>query len=194
MKKIFLGAIAIMISVILIGCGDSKKASEACDNFFSDYKNMELQKANNYVEGGGLLEKSIKQFEDCDSVRKSAINYWSGKISYKILETKKENGNYVVKTEITALNGVDIYNHYMSNVQSLNFNEKTLNGDMLNGENIGGDLDNAFITAIENQTIPLKTTTVSVIVKEDSGTYKIQNDKEVLTAILGGLDPDELTD
>ena len=82
----------------------------------------------------------------------------------------------------------------MNNVSSLDFGEKILNNDVLNGENINGDLDNAFITALENQTIPLKTTTVDVIVKDDNGKFKIQNDKEVLTAILGGLDPSEITD
>lgn len=194
MKKVILSIFIVACSLFLIGCGDTKKASEAVDNFFSDYKNMNLQKANEYVEGGGLLEKSIKAFEDYDSARKSALNYWGEKMNYKILSTKKENGEYVVKTEVTALSGVDIYNHYMNNVSSLDFGEKILNNDVLNGENINGDLDNAFITALENQTIPLKTTTVDVIVKDDNGKFKIQNDKEVLTAILGGLDPSEITD
>ncbi|WP_338631169.1 hypothetical protein [Clostridium baratii] len=194
MKKVILSIFIVACSIFLIGCGDTKKASETVDNFFSDYKNMNLQKANEYVEGGGLLEKSIKAFEDYDSARKSALNYWGGKMNYKILSTKKENGEYVVKTEVTALSGVDIYNHYMNNVSSLDFGEKILNNDVLNGENINGDLDNAFITALENQTIPLKTTTVDVIVKDDNGKLKIQNDKEVLTAILGGLDPSEITD
>ena len=52
------------------------------------------------------------------------------------------------------------------------------------------DFDNAFITAIENQTNEMVTTNVTVVLKKDNGKWKIQNDKEVLQAMLGGLNPE----
>ena len=83
-----------------------------------------------------------------------------------------------------------IYDEYMQNVKSLGISQATLNDNTMDGDAVGGDFDNAFITAIENQTNEMVTTNVTVVLKKDNGKWKIQNDKEVLQAMLGGLNPE----
>ncbi|MBY0753826.1 DUF4878 domain-containing protein [Clostridium sardiniense] len=192
MKKIILVLVAIFMSVFLISCGGKTEAKDSVKDFFSAYQNMDLSKANEYVEDGGLLQKSIKQFEDYDKSRIEALKYWSSKLNYKILDSEEKDKESKVKVEVTALNGSQIYNEYMQNVQSLRINEATLNNESVDGDAVGSDFDKAFITALENQTNSLITTDVTVILKKEDGKWKIQNDKEVLQAILGGLNPDQI--
>lgn len=194
MKKIILPLIAIFMMVSLVGCGSKTKAENSVKDFFNSYEKMDLKKADEYVEDGGLLKKSILKFENYNQNRQEALKYWSSKISYKILSSKKDGKEVDVETEVTALNGTYIYNNYMQNVQSLNFNENTLNGNGLNGDDVGNNFDKAFISALENQGTPMSTNKVVVKVKNEDGKWKIQNDKEVLQAILGGLNPEQILD
>ncbi|MBM7833766.1 DUF4878 domain-containing protein [Clostridium sardiniense] len=192
MKKIVLVLVAIFMSVFLVSCGGKTEVKDSVKDFFSAYQNMDLSKANEYVEDGGLLQKSIKQFEDYDKSRIEALKYWSSKLNYKILDSEEKDKEAKVKVEVTALNGSQIYNEYMKNVQSLRINEATLNNESVDGDAVGSDFDKAFITALENQTNSLITTDLTVILKKEDGKWKIQNDKEVLQAILGGLNPDQI--
>ncbi len=192
MKKIILALATIFMAISLVSCGGSTEAKDNVKNFFSAYKDMNLNKANEYVEDGGLLQKSIKQFEDYDKNRIEALKYWSSKLNYKILDTEEKNKEAKVKVEVTALNGSEIYNEYMQNVQSLRINESTLNNEAIDGDAVGSDFDKAFITALENQSNSLITTDVTIVLKKKDGKWKIQNDKEVLQAILGGLNPEQI--
>lgn len=192
MKKIVLVLVAIFMSAFLVSCGEKTEAKDSVKDFFSSYQNMDLGKADEYVEDGGLLKKSIKQFEDYDKSRIESLKYWSSKLNYKILDSEEKDKEAKVKVEVTALNGSQIYNEYMQNVQSLKINETTLNDDDTDGNAVGSDFDKAFITALENQTNSLITTDVTVILKKEDGKWKVQNDKEVLQAILGGLNPEQI--
>ncbi len=194
MKKIILPLIAIFMMVSLVGCGSKTKAENSVKDFFNSYEKMDLNKADEYVEDGGLLKKSILKFESYNQNRQEALKYWSGKISYKILNSKEDGKEIDVETEVTALNGTYIYNNYMQDVKSLNFNENALNGNGLNGDDIGNNFDKAFISALENQSTPMITTKVVIKLKNEDGKWKIQNDKEVLQAILGGLNPEQILD
>lgn len=192
MKKIILALATIFMTISLVSCGGKTEAKDSVKDFFSAYKDMNLNKANEYVEDGGLLQKSIKQFEDYDKSRIEALKYWSNKLSYKILDTEEKDKEAKIKVEVTALNGSQIYNEYMENVQSLKINGATLNDETADGDAVGSDFDKAFITALENQTNSLTTTDVTIILKKEDGKWKIQNDKEVLQAILGGLNPEQV--
>lgn len=194
MKKIFLGIISIFMAISLIGCFNKTLVDDSVKDFFKYYSNLDLQKANEYVEDGGMLQKTIKEFEDFNESKKDALKYWSSKISYKLISSETKGKEATVTVDITALNGEDIYSEYKRNVEDLDFNENTLNNDALNGNNIGGDVNRAFITALEDQTIPLQTTKVAIKLKKYEDKWKIENDEEVLKGILGGLNPEVLID
>ena len=189
MKKFILVIITAIMLVSLVSCAETS-AKNSVEKFFDAYKNMDLSTANEYVEGTGLLQKSIKQFEDYDKERIDALKYWGSNINYKILSTEKSGSEVKVDVKVTALNGSQIYDEYMQNVKSLGISQATLNDNTMDGDAVGGDFDNAFITAIENQTNEMVTTNVTVVLKKDNGKWKIQNDKEVLQAMLGGLNPE----
>ncbi len=189
MKRFILAIISAIMLVSLVSCAETS-AKNSVEKFFDAYKNMDLSKANEYVEGTGLLQKSIKQFEDYDKERIDALKYWGNNLNYKILDTEKSGSEVKVDVRVTAPNGSQIYNEYMQNVKSLRIGQATLNDNTMDGDAVGGDFDNAFITALENQTNDMVTTNVTVVLKKDDGKWKIQNDKEVLQAMLGGLNPE----
>ena len=88
MKKFILVIISAIMLVSLVSCAETS-AKNSVEKFFDAYKNMDLSKANEYVEGTGLLQKSIKQFEDYDKERIDALKYWGSNINYKILSKWK---------------------------------------------------------------------------------------------------------
>lgn len=194
MKKIIAIIATVLLLASLASCSGDSKIYDSVNDFFKSYKELNLSNANKYVEDGGLLAKSIKSFDNYNDKRKEAIKYWASKISYKITKTEEKNGEGTADVEVTALDGNYIYNNYMQNVQALQFNENQLNNNNEDGNPIGGDFDSAFLSALENQETPLKTSNIQVKLKKVDGTWKITNDNEVLTAILGGLNPNEIID
>lgn len=193
MRKLIVVLFAVIVSISLVGCGNNnKEISDSVNDFFSSYKNLNFKNANKYVEDGGLLAKSINKFDSYNKKREDAMKYWASKIQYKITNTESKDDNGTADVEVTALDGNYIYNNYMQNVQSLQLNESQLNNNNDNGDPIGGDFDSAFLIALENQDTPLKTSKITVKLKKVDGTWKIENDQEVLQAILGGLNPNEI--
>lgn len=194
MKKVISIPVIVVLLFSLVSCGANRKIYDSVNDFFKSYKELDLNNANKYVEDGGLLAKSINKFDSYNDKRKDAIKYWASKISYKINKTEEKNGIGIAEVEVTALDGNYIYNNYMQNVQALQFNENQLNNNNEYGNPIGEDFDVAFLSALENQETPLKTTNIQVKLKKIDDTWKITNDSEVLTAILGGLNPNEVLD
>ncbi|WP_194192367.1 hypothetical protein [Clostridium chrysemydis] len=202
MKKIISFVLTLVISVgILVSCGTDNTKKDVTD-FFDSYKALDFNNINQYAVNGNDISKVITQFESYDEKRENALRYWVSKISYKIGEVKDlGNDEAEVKVTINALDGNVIYKDYEEGIKSMA--PARVNNDIKNpinsseedytktnySENNYGNIDyvDEFIAALENQTVPMKETTVLVKLKKADGKYKIQNDDEVLQAMLGGL-------
>lgn len=202
MKRIIGCVLTLVLSVgILVSCGTDNAKKDVKD-FFDSYKALDFNNINQYAVDGNDISKVITQFESYDEKRENALRYWVSKISYKIGEVKDlGNDEAEVKVTINALDGNVIYKNYEEGIK--NMAPARVNNDIKNpinsseedytktnySENNYGNVDyvDEFIAALENQTVPMKETTVLVKLKKIDGKYKIQNDDEVLQAMLGGL-------
>lgn len=204
MKKIGVILCILLFSITLVSCGkdDSKKDVE---NFFKAYKSLDFKEASKYAENGGNLSQVINIFESYDGKKESALKYWISKVSYKIQDVKTKGDIQEVKVTINALDGNVIYENYKDGVSELSPTKINNNIDVPSNEENGnidyveanyGNINyiDEFIAALENQEVPLKETTVTIKMKKIDGNYKIENDDEVLTAILGGFPVQVLLD
>lgn len=202
MKKIIGCILTLVLSVgILVSCGTDNAKKDVAD-FFDSYKALDFNNINQYAVNGNDISKVITQFESYDEKRENALRYWVSKISYKIGDAKDlGNDEAEVTVTINALDGNVIYKDYEEGIKNLA--PARVNNDIKNpinsseedytktnySENNYGNVDyvDEFIAALENQTVPMKETKVLVKLKKTDGKYKIQNDDEVLQAMLGGL-------
>lgn len=189
-KKIVL---AIIVAIIVIICGvyiysnRTSSADESFKSFISDCNKFQLDSAKEYVNPNGDLSKGISQIQNYNSMKQAAMKNWLKAIKVNILSTKKENGEAVLVAEIYSPNGKEIYNEFQQSMDSLNIDSQTIQDNNLNGDFLGAQYNNAFTNAIDDNINNVVQTKVEIKMKRNLGDWKITNDDQVITALLGGL-------
>lgn len=189
-KKIIIAVIVAMIIVIsgvYMYTNRTSSAVESFKSFVSDCNKFQLESAKTYINQNGDLSKGITQIEGYNEVRKSAVKNWFEKISVNIISTKKEDGEAIIVAEVLSPNGNDIYNDFQQNMNELDINSQTIQDNNFNGDFLGAQYNNAFSNAINDNVNNITQTKVEVKMKRSLGEWKIENDDQVIKALLGGL-------
>lgn len=197
MKKWIIGIIVIVIIAVAGGYLYINRSGAAVSNlngFISDLNKYNLSGAETYTTKDGDLTKLFTKIQGYDGVRQNAVKQWFKAIIININGVKKEDGDTVVEGTIYSPNGVQVASDFQYNLNNLDINSQTIQDSNLNGDFLGAQYSNAFANAVSTNLTNVVGTNVNIKMKREDGNWVIQNDDEVIKALLGGANGEQIFD
>lgn len=195
MKKWIIGIIVIVIIAIggsYIYINRSSSAVSSFKSFIENINKYSLNGAESYTSQNGDLTKLFTQIQGYDNTRQNAMKEWFKEVRVSINGTKKEDGDTVIEATVYSLNGNEIENSFQNGVNGLGITSQTIQDSNLNGNYLSAQYSNAFANAIGSNITNVIGINIEVEMKRESGNWIIQNDDEVIKAILGGVNSTEI--
>lgn len=179
MRK-FIG-IAIILTLLLtvVGCGSSESPEEAVKKGFKAIVELDQEKMQKYF-GEDVIDGMLLDDEDFVTEDEENIKLFVKNLEYKVLETKVDGDNAVVKAKITNIDMKEVIGEYFIKAMGVAFSGK--DEDAMEKE-----MEEILIELLQDEDINLTTSEVNINLHKGEDNWIIDLDEDVINAIFGGL-------
>lgn len=177
-------AVAMVLS--LTGCGEIKKAETTINDTFTALKNLDFEKASNYINVDGIMKSDDSDGAlnlDSDLFMKNLF----GKLEHEIISSEKiDNNTVVVKTKITAVDMKPVLGEYIGKALQYAFANAFANPQP-SEEETNKKMEEMFIECVSKEDLAMVTNEVDIKVVKVEKKWKIESSDELANALVGGL-------
>ena len=179
MRKIMVFLSAVLMAVSMAACsGGGDNAETAVSGYLDALKAYDLEKSNSYlVEGDEAYNMLAESGEEIKEEEKIVMKY----LSYAIKGSEENGDTAVITVDITNVNMQDVLKAYMAEGLAAAFE---------NPEMTEEEMMQMLVDAFEANKDNTVTTTVDINLTKADGSWKVQTDDALFSALMGGMSAD----
>lgn len=184
-KTITLIAFTLLLSLVLVACGNRETPEQAVTNAFNALKNSDMETAQKYFSDSDLLindSESDGLFNDEEEYKLLLNNF-----SFNIISSSEDGDTATVQAEITNIDMASVLLEYFDQIFTVAY-ENALAGDQAKSDEemdaIAEQLFYDLLTSEDNEKV---TSTIDINLTRQDNSWKIESDDELNDAVLGGL-------
>lgn len=188
LKKLFKILLILMLSLVLISCGDKKETpKEAINKGLAAIKNLEIKTAKNYfdlshVEDEEIIEENDIDFSDIEKKQLEAVKLYLDRFEYQTLEEEINGDSAKVLVNIKTIEMQDLFIKYISYALELGFSDMAADEQLIEEK-----MEEKIIELLKSEELKTVENKVNFNLNKVNDQWKIVLNKNSLDALLGGI-------
>lgn len=182
MRKLTRLFCVFLLMFLLVSCaGISETPEQAVANALTAVKDLDKETIQNYFNYGDLIEEDSPDGEMLNDDRVLILMF--EKFSFKVLSSEEDEDSAIVKTEITNIDMKLIMAEYLKEA----FTHALESIFSVDDDDFDDEMEEIFINLLEREDNKMLTSTIDINLIKAEDSWKIDMNKTLQNAILGGF-------
>ncbi len=176
-KKLIPFVLIFALALTFTACGDKNKPEDAVNNLIAALKEMDMEKAQQYINTSSLTTVTVDDLVDGDMVIEAAFS----NLSVEIIDVQKNGDTAIVKAKMSTIDLEAIMGECTQIVM------REMMTGVITEEQTDARLDEVFKEALAKEGNPMFTQEVDINTIKLDGSWKVVSDDNFQNAISGGF-------
>ncbi len=177
LKKFVPFILIFALALSFTACDDNNKPEVAVTNLIAALKEMDMEKAQQYISTSSLTTVTVDNLADGDMVIEAAFS----NLSVDIIDVQKNGNTAVVKAKMSTIDLEAIMGECTQIVM------REMMTGVITDEQIDARLDEVFKETLAKEGNPVFTQEVNINTIKVEGSWKVVSDDNFQNAISGGF-------